>query len=315
MHDHKGLQVTVEAPIPAVRLIRVAGRLDRAAAASVLRLVSVQLDLIARRHQAVTDLVLDIEQVRSFEPGGLESLRHAPYTAGQRGIGVCLSGCGGDRPALRPAARPRSRPGRPGPRRSRTPLPARPAARRRGARRVLRHRLAELHGQPTWTPVEPAWAAPSRREIDTTLRGALAREPPQPCTALRVVAGENAPPPDYPGRRGWTGLASPGASPNTDEPGSATLPTQRRLHETDQLGADQDALRAAATWVREQPARSEVAALSEPATAALCARLLDHVADYCERLDDATRRHVVRVAHELTGERMDRPVVRRTRRG
>lgn len=95
MHDHNGLQVIVEAPIPAVRLIRVAGRLDQAAAASVLRLVAVQLDLIAGRHQAVTDLVLDIEQVRCFEPGGLESLRHAPYTAGQRGIGVCLSGCQG----------------------------------------------------------------------------------------------------------------------------------------------------------------------------------------------------------------------------
>lgn len=95
VHDHNGLQVIVEAPIPAVRLIRVAGRLDQAAAASVLRLVAVQLDLIAGRHQAVTDLVLDIEQVRCFEPGGLESLRHAPYTAGQRGIGVCLSGCQG----------------------------------------------------------------------------------------------------------------------------------------------------------------------------------------------------------------------------
>jgi anti-anti-sigma regulatory factor len=95
VHDHNSLQVTVEAPIPAVRLIRLAGRLDRTAAASVLRVVSVQLDLVAGGHQAVTDLVLDIEQVHCFEPGGLESLRHAPYTAGQRGIGVCLSGCGG----------------------------------------------------------------------------------------------------------------------------------------------------------------------------------------------------------------------------
>lgn len=92
------------------------------------------------------------------------------------------------------------------------------------------------------------------------------------------------------------------------------MPTQRRLQEIAQLRADQDALRVAATWVREQPGRGTVAGLAEPAVADRCATLLDYTADYCDCLDEATRAHAVRVARELVGERMDQPVVRRTRR-
>lgn len=89
------LQVSVETPIVGVRLVRIAGRLDRAAAASVLRLISAQLELIAARHCDVTDMIVDIGAVHSFEPGGLDSLRQAPDIAGRHGVRVCLSGCGG----------------------------------------------------------------------------------------------------------------------------------------------------------------------------------------------------------------------------
>lgn len=93
--DGRHLHLTVETPVASVRLIRVAGRLDRTAAASVLRLLGVQLELIREWHRAVTDLVIDVGAVQCFEPGGLDSLRHAPYSAGRRGLGVYLSGCGG----------------------------------------------------------------------------------------------------------------------------------------------------------------------------------------------------------------------------
>lgn len=92
------------------------------------------------------------------------------------------------------------------------------------------------------------------------------------------------------------------------------MPTQRRLREIERLRADQAALRAAAAWVREQPAQGTVAVLSEVDVAEPCAALLDHFADYCDRLDGAVRENVVRVARELVGEGMDRPTVRRTRR-
>lgn len=90
----------VEAPATAVRLLRVAGRLDRPAATRVLRLVDVQLQHIStHRYTAgrgdVAALVIDLGAVSSFEPGGLETLRHAPYSAARRGIGVHLCGCGG----------------------------------------------------------------------------------------------------------------------------------------------------------------------------------------------------------------------------
>lgn len=94
LSEANDVDIRVEAPCPAVRLIRVAGRLDRAVAAGVLRLVSAQLNLVAGRHRAVTDLVLDIGAVSSFELAGLEALCHAPYSAGRHGIGLSLSGCG-----------------------------------------------------------------------------------------------------------------------------------------------------------------------------------------------------------------------------
>lgn len=95
MHGRDALQATIEAPTPVARLIRVAGRLDRAAAAGVLRLVDAQLALAAGGHRAVAHLVIDIESVAGFEPGGLEALRDAVPRADRQGITLWVSGCGG----------------------------------------------------------------------------------------------------------------------------------------------------------------------------------------------------------------------------
>lgn len=89
------VQVTIEAPIPTARLIRVAGRLDRAAAASVLRLVDAQLAVVAGGHRAVAHVVIDVEAVSGFEPGGLDLLRNAVSRADRRAITLWVSGCGG----------------------------------------------------------------------------------------------------------------------------------------------------------------------------------------------------------------------------
>ena len=95
MDSNEPVQITVEVPDDGVRLVRVAGRLDRAGADGVLRLVSAQLELVAVRRRAVRELVIDIESVSCFEPGGLERLGRAVELAGRHGVGLSVSGCGG----------------------------------------------------------------------------------------------------------------------------------------------------------------------------------------------------------------------------
>lgn len=84
----------MEAPGPGLWLLRVAGRLDTATAARVLRLVDTQLGAVDPAGE-VAFLVIDLGEVAGFERGGPESLRHAPYSAARRGITVYLSGYGG----------------------------------------------------------------------------------------------------------------------------------------------------------------------------------------------------------------------------
>lgn len=93
-------QIAVEAPDEAVRLIRIAGDLDRAAAARLLRLVDAQLDLVAARHRSVSHVLVDLECVRSFEPGGLDAVREARRTGAARGVRLHLVGCAGRSPLL-----------------------------------------------------------------------------------------------------------------------------------------------------------------------------------------------------------------------
>ena len=93
-------QIAVEAPDEAVRLIRIAGDLDRSAAARLLRLVDAQLDLVAARHRSVSHVLVDLECVRSFEPGGLDAVREARRTSAARGVRLHLVGCAGRSPLL-----------------------------------------------------------------------------------------------------------------------------------------------------------------------------------------------------------------------
>ena len=88
-------RMAVESVDVRVRLIRVAGNLDRTTAASLLRMVDAQLQLHTTGHCQFTDLLVDLEHVRSFERGGLEALRHARYSTGTRGVRIHLAGCAG----------------------------------------------------------------------------------------------------------------------------------------------------------------------------------------------------------------------------
>lgn len=90
-HDHR-VQMTVEAPGACVRLIRVCGPLDRGSAAGLSRLIDAQLELIRAGRADTADLLIDFAEVSSYEPGGLEVLRHARHSARRHGIGLHLSG-------------------------------------------------------------------------------------------------------------------------------------------------------------------------------------------------------------------------------
>ena len=86
-------QMSVEAPVEWVRLIRVAGALDRTAAAALLRLVDAQLELVVSGRCRVTDLLVDLEGVGTYESGGLTTLRHAANDTAVRGVRLHLTGC------------------------------------------------------------------------------------------------------------------------------------------------------------------------------------------------------------------------------
>ena len=86
-------QMAVEAPDEWVRVIRVSGTLDGAAAARLLRLVDAQLQLVMTGHRQVTELLIDLEGVNCYQRGGLETLRHARYSTAARGVALHLAGC------------------------------------------------------------------------------------------------------------------------------------------------------------------------------------------------------------------------------
>ncbi len=88
-------RMAVETPHEWMRLIRVVGNLDRAAAASLLRLIDAQLEVATLRDRRLTDLIVDIEGVESFGPGGLETVRHARHCTDARDVRLHLTGCSG----------------------------------------------------------------------------------------------------------------------------------------------------------------------------------------------------------------------------
>ena len=88
---------------------------------------------------------------------------------------------------------------------------------------------------------------------------------------------------------------------------------QRQLEQTELLRAEQAALRAAAAWVRDQ-AGATMAGLTEDRVASACGAVLDLLSEKLDTLPAQVRRHTVRIARELTGDPMDQPTTRRTRR-
>lgn len=75
-----------------VRLIRFHGPADRSGMARLLRLIDAQLDLVEAGRATITDVIVDLDGASSYDPGGLQTLRHARYSAGTRGIGFHLTG-------------------------------------------------------------------------------------------------------------------------------------------------------------------------------------------------------------------------------
>lgn len=92
MRPTEQVQLMVEAVEATVRVIRFHGPLNRSGAARLLRLVEAQLDVVAARRPRLTDVIVDLGGVSSFEPGGLPVLRHARDSARARGVGFHLTG-------------------------------------------------------------------------------------------------------------------------------------------------------------------------------------------------------------------------------
>ena len=93
MRAGERFQMTVETPSERVRLIRVAGGLDQATAAALLRMIDAQLESIAARRRSVTDLLVDLEGVSNFEPAAVKAMRHARRSTAARGVRLHLTGC------------------------------------------------------------------------------------------------------------------------------------------------------------------------------------------------------------------------------
>lgn len=83
----------------------------------------------------------------------------------------------------------------------------------------------------------------------------------------------------------------------------------------DALRADREAVLAAAAWLRHAAVQRSYAGLDRPEHAFALASVLEMFAIRIADQDPAFRTHLVRVCRELVGDRMDRPTVRRTRRG
>jgi hypothetical protein len=89
------------------------------------------------------------------------------------------------------------------------------------------------------------------------------------------------------------------------------MPTQREWRERDAARADQQLLDRAVTFLREDPARRQWAALSHNHVAeALADLLLEALGDGMAGLDSGVRWQAVQPARVLLGEPMESPTIR-----
>ncbi len=84
-------QLAVDVMSPRVRVIRVAGRLDRVSAARVVGLVAAQCSLAATC--TLSDVVLDLSGVTEFRTDAVEVLRSADAGCERAGVVLHLAGC------------------------------------------------------------------------------------------------------------------------------------------------------------------------------------------------------------------------------
>jgi hypothetical protein len=87
-------QIAVDSTHRDVRVVIVAGVLDRAAAEQVLRIVDAHAHLLADRRTDAKHVVVDLAGVTRFEPGGLETL-DAGVPFGEQPGRLHLAGCAG----------------------------------------------------------------------------------------------------------------------------------------------------------------------------------------------------------------------------
>lgn len=88
------LQMAVESPVEGIRVVRTAGSLDRQSAAGLLRLVDAQIALVAGGHRTAAHLIVDLENVNRFDPGGMETLHTHRAVGRDRGVQLHLAGGG-----------------------------------------------------------------------------------------------------------------------------------------------------------------------------------------------------------------------------
>ena len=113
--------------------------------------------------------------------------------------------------------------------------------------------------------------------------------------------------------RDWTHPDSPRAPASRDR-GEHAVPTTREWRQIDRDQADQDLVRRAAAWLREDLTRAQHAGLLHDEDAHALAALLDVVADDIAGLDKAVRWQTLESCRVLLGESMASPSIRRTRR-
>lgn len=92
------------------------------------------------------------------------------------------------------------------------------------------------------------------------------------------------------------------------------MPTDREWRRIERDHADQQVLRRAAAWLRQDPGRAEYAGLSRDHDALALAELLDVLATALPDVDPGVRWQAVESCRQLLGEPMASPEIRRTRR-
>lgn len=88
------LQLAIETPACGLRVILVAGELDRASSCRLARLVDVQTCALADGAGGTGHIIIDLGNVRFFGVGGLEVLLTARDASCRAGVTVHLAGLG-----------------------------------------------------------------------------------------------------------------------------------------------------------------------------------------------------------------------------